>query len=53
MKSEMPKNSPVVFVLIGILSLLPLPLAAQQISRTALLTGRNHHVNNAGAKALT
>src|SRR5580704_18284027 len=37
MKSEMPnKSSPVVSVLAGILSLLPLPLAAQQIDRTVL-----------------
>src|SRR5437016_1376167 len=89
MKSEMQKkNSPVGSMLVGILSLLPLSLSAQQIdrtvlpikeptypestvldklaasglrynrfhttalcspTRTALLTGRNHHVNNAGA----
>ena len=37
MKSEMPmKSSPVVSVLAGILSLLPLTLAAQQINRTTL-----------------
>jgi arylsulfatase A-like enzyme len=37
MRSEMrKKNSPVVFVLIGLLSLLPLPLAAQEINRTVL-----------------
>jgi arylsulfatase A-like enzyme len=37
MKSEMlKKNSPVVFVLVGILSLLPLSLAAQQLDRTVL-----------------
>ena len=37
MKSEMPKkSSPVVSVLAGILSLLPLSLAAQQIDRTVL-----------------
>jgi arylsulfatase len=37
MKSEIPnKSSPVVSVLAGILSLLPTPLAAQQINRTVL-----------------
>jgi hypothetical protein len=37
MKSEMPKkSSPLVSVLAGILSLLSLPLAAQQIDRTVL-----------------
>jgi len=37
MKSEIPKKSlPVVSVLAGIVSLLPLPLAAQQINRTVL-----------------
>jgi hypothetical protein len=37
MKSEMPKkSSPVISVLAGMLSLLPLPLAAQQIDRTVL-----------------
>ena len=37
MKSEMPReSSPVITVLAGVLSLLPLPLAAQQINRTLL-----------------
>jgi Sulfatase len=37
MKSEIVmKNSPVIHLLAGVLSLLPLPLAAQQINRTVL-----------------